>query len=234
MNESVIWAGFILGLAGSAHCIGMCGPLVLALPANGSNKKNLIISRILYHVSRSVAYALMGFTLGFIGFGFALVGIQKYISILAGIIMLAFVLIPSRYRSGFLHASIIKMPTPLKSAMQKLMKSESPGSLTFLGFLNGFLPCGFVYMGLMGAVGMGSPTGSALFMFLFGLGTLPAMLLVSILPGFQSGKLKARLNALFPYVIVAIALLLILRGLGLGIPFLSPDLGSSGVHTMQH
>jgi len=234
MNESIVWTGFLLGFAGSAHCIGMCGPLVLALPANGSDKKRLILSRTIYHLSRSFSYAVMGFVLGFVGFGFALVGIQKYVSLIAGIVMLALVLIPSRYRSVFLHASIVKIPAALKAAMQKLMKSESLGSLTVLGFLNGFLPCGFVYIGLMGAVGMGSPTGSALFMFLFGLGTLPVMMVVSILTGFQSGKLKERLNVAFPYVTVFVALLLILRGLGLGIPFLSPDLGSGGMHTMQH
>lgn len=234
MNDSIIWAGFLLGLAGSAHCIGMCGPLVLALPTSGSNKKRLVLSRTIYHISRSLTYAVMGFILGFIGFGFELMGLQKYVSILAGTIMLVFVLIPSRYRSGYLHASIIKMPTFLKTIMQKLMKSDSMVSQSLMGFLNGLLPCGFVYMGLTGAVGMGSQTGSALFMFLFGLGTLPVMLVVSVLPGLQSLKIKKRLNAYFPYITVVVALLLILRGLGLGIPFLSPDLGSAGMQTMQH
>lgn len=234
MNESIVWAGFLLGLAGSAHCIGMCGPLVLALPSDNNDRSSLILSRIVYHISRSFSYALMGFILGFVGFGFALVGIQEYVSIFAGLLMLALVLIPSRYRSGFLHASFIKMPGFLKSLMQKLMKSDGAGSMSILGLLNGFLPCGFVYMGLTGAVGMGSPTGSALFMFLFGLGTLPVMLVVSVLPGFQSVKLKERLNTLFPYITIVVALLLILRGLGLGIPFLSPELGSGGMHTMQH
>lgn len=234
MNESIVWAGFLLGLAGSAHCIGMCGPLVLALPSDNNDRSSLILSRIVYHISRSFSYALMGFILGFVGFGFALVGIQEYVSIFAGLLMLALVLIPSRYRSGFLHASFIKMPKVLKSLMQKLMKSDGAGSMSILGLLNGFLPCGFVYMGLTGAVGMGSPTGSALFMFLFGLGTLPVMLVVSVLPGFQSVKLKERLNTLFPYITIVVALLLILRGLGLGIPFLSPELGSGGMHTMQH
>jgi len=234
MNESIVWAGFLLGLAGSAHCIGMCGPLVLALPTGDKDRVSLILSRTVYHISRSFSYAMMGFILGFIGFGFNLVGIQEYVSILAGTVMLAFVLIPTRYRSGLLHASFIKMPSSLKSMMQKLIKSDNAGSMTILGFLNGLLPCGFVYMGLTGAVGMGSPAGSALFMFLFGIGTLPVMLAVSILPGFQSVKLKARLNTLFPYITIAVALLLILRGLGLGIPFLSPELGSGGMHTMQH
>lgn len=234
MNESIVWAGFLLGIAGSAHCIGMCGPLVLALPSSNSNIKSLILSRTIYHLSRSFAYAAMGCVLGFIGFGFSMVGIQKYVSISAGIIMLALIFIPSRFRSGFLHASFISMPASLKSAIQRLMKSDNLVSLSILGFLNGLLPCGFVYLGLMGAVGMGSPIESALFMFLFGLGTLPVMLVVSVLPGFQSGKLKERLNAAFPYIVVVVALLLILRGLGLGIPFLSPDLGSGGMHTMQH
>ncbi len=234
MHESLVWAGLILGLAGSAHCIGMCGPLVLALPAGNSDRKRLILSRSMYHVSRSLSYALMGFMLGFIGFGFSLVGFQEFVSLLAGIVMLSLVLIPSRYRSGFLHASFVKMPTLLKSMMHKLMKSESLTSMTFLGFLNGFLPCGFVYVGLTGAVGMGSPVESAVFMFLFGIGTLPVMLIVSVLPGFQSVRLKERLNTLFPYITATIALLLILRGLGLGIPFLSPELGSSGIHMMQH
>jgi sulfite exporter TauE/SafE len=176
----------------------------------------------------------MGFILGFIGFGFSLVGIQQYVSLIAGIVMLILVVIPAKQRSFFLHASFFKMPDSLKSVMQKLLKSDSQGSMLMLGFLNGWLPCGFVYMALAGGVGMGSPSGSALFMFLFGLGTLPVMLFVSVLPGIQSLKLKQRLNTLFPYITALIALLLILRGLGLGIPFLSPDLGSDGVNMMQH
>ncbi len=234
MNESLIWAGFLLGLAGSAHCMGMCGPLVMALPSNHTDKSQLILTRTVYHTSRSFAYALMGFILGFIGFGFSLVGFQKYVSIVAGTVMLSFVLIPARYRSKILHGSFIKMPTRLKSIMQKLMKSDSLSSMTFLGFLNGLLPCGFVYLALAGAVGMGSPGHSSVFMFLFGLGTFPVMLVVSLLPGFQSVKLKQRLNTAFPYITASIAVLLILRGLGLGIPFLSPDVGPETMHSMKH
>lgn len=234
MHEPILWAGFMLGLAGSAHCIGMCGPLVLALPHNEPATVKLFTSRLVYHISRAMAYAGMGFILGFVGFGFELAGIQQYISLFAGLILLALILIPTKQRSHFLHASFVKMPSPLKSTMQRLMKSDGYGSLIILGFLNGLLPCGFVYMGLAGAVGMGSPTGSALFMFLFGIGTLPVMLSVSLLPGFQSVRLKERLTTWFPYITIAIALLLILRGLGLGIPFLSPDLGSVGMNHMSH
>jgi uncharacterized protein len=234
MTEPILFAGFILGIVGSAHCIGMCGPLVLAFPSNTQKKSRLILSRLMYHLSRSAAYAVMGFILGVVGFGFSLAGIQQYVSLLAGLIMLSLVLIPAKKRSFFMHATFIKMPASIKGIMQRLMKSDGFGAMMSLGFLNGLLPCGFVYLGLAGAVGMGSSVGSAAFMFLFGLGTLPVMLLVSILPGFQSVRLKERLNFMFPYITAIIALLLILRGLGLGIPFLSPDLVSGGMHSITH
>jgi sulfite exporter TauE/SafE len=227
MVEPLVWSGFILGLAGSAHCIGMCGPLVLALPVGNQSRYQLTVNRFVYHLGRSITYALMGLMLGYIGFGFTLAGVQEYVSIIAGISMLILVFVPSVLRARFFHAAPIPFPNRIKKIMQHLMKSDQLASQALLGMLNGLLPCGFVYMGLAGAVAMGTPILSAVFMLLFGLGTLPIMLAVSLLTGIESLRLKDRLNKWFPYITAVVALLLILRGLSLGIPFLSPDLGSN-------
>jgi len=90
--------------------------------------------------------------------------------------------------------------------------------------LNALLPCGLVYMGLAGATAMASYLQGAWFMFFFGLGTLPLMMAVSLLGNRVRISFKSRINTLMPVFIILIGGLFILRGMNLGIPFISPKI----------
>ncbi len=229
MHDQLIWAGFVMGLFGSVHCAGMCGPIALALPGAGDDNRTRYISgRILYNLGRTVTYAFMGFVLGSVGLGMSFVGLQQVVSILAGVVLLIVALVPGITSSRLFHSVPVQWPSFLKNPFRKLMKNPGLSNLFAIGLLNGLLPCGFVYMGLIAAVGFGTPLSSAGFMILFGIGTLPMMLAMSMVTGFTTPSLKAKMAKVFPYITAVIAVILILRGLSLGIPFLSPDLSSGG------
>lgn len=229
MHDQLIWAGFVMGLVGSVHCAGMCGPIALALPGAGDeNQTRFMVGRILYNVGRTITYALMGFLLGAFGLGMSLVGMQQVVSIITGLILLVVALIPGITSGRLFHVAPITWPSFLKNPFRRLMKNPGLVNLFAIGILNGLLPCGFVYMGLIASAGMGTPTGSAGFMILFGAGTIPMMLAMSMVTGFTTHSFKDKMAKAFPYITAIVAIILILRGLSLGIPFISPDLSSGG------
>lgn len=230
MDHMIVWTGFVFGLFGSIHCAGMCGPIAMALPGLNRSRREWIFGRVLYNLGRVVTYGLMGFILGFFGFGFSLIGLQQWVSILAGVILLLNVVLPSSVTSGLLHAKPINLPDFFKTPFRNLINNGSMASLFMIGILNGLLPCGFVYLALVGAVGMANPIESSFFMILFGLGTVPVMFTVSIMTGFLTVERRAKLSTIFPYITAVVAIILILRGLSLGIPMISPDL-SQGVNS---
>ncbi|MFD2145415.1 sulfite exporter TauE/SafE family protein [Mucilaginibacter antarcticus] len=92
----------------------------------------------------------------------------------------------------------------------------------FIGMLNGLLPCGFVYLAMVGALNTPSSFTAAQYMFWFGAGTLPLMLLATIGSGFMGYSFRRRINKAIPYVMVCLGCWFILRGLNLNIPYLSP------------
>jgi len=225
MGLELLWTGFMLGFLGSAHCAGMCGPIALALPGAAQRGIPLVAGRLLYNAGRVITYMIMGVLLGLLGSGVSLAGYQQILSVATGVVILAFAVLPSRYFNRLMHASPAIFTRTFGSFFSRLMKNGSPSSLMGIGLLNGLLPCGFVYMGLIGALGMGSAVGSMLYMALFGLGTIPVMLGMSLVAGFAGTSLRARMQGLLPYAAAAVGILLILRGLSLGIPFISPILG---------
>jgi uncharacterized protein len=97
-----------------------------------------------------------------------------------------------------------------------------------VGLLNGFLPCGFVYLALVGALNTNSPVSASEYMFWFGIGTFPLMLLAMVSAGFAGAVFRRRINKLMPYLMICLGLWFILRGIGLNIPYLSPDRQSPG------
>jgi sulfite exporter TauE/SafE len=231
-----IFAGLIIGFAGSFHCIGMCGPIALALSIPPSGNFKFFAGRILYNFGRIFSYALMGIFLGFIGEKFVISGFQQILSIALGIIILIIVVIPQKYRNKILAVNFIqKMIAPLKTTIGSLFKKNSYSSFLSIGFLNGFLPCGFVYMGLAGAVSTGNAFNGMLFMIFFGLGTFPAMFAVSIFGKFIKLDIRKRLSKLIPAFAIFLALLFIARGMNLGIPYISPKIGNkTAIHQMMH
>lgn len=218
----VLFSAFSLGIAGSLHCLGMCGPLVLTLPVK--NGKGRMPKMLLYLTFKALAYAVIGLFVGLLGMGFFLLKWQQALSIFSGIFILLFVLLP------YMHKFTAKFP--FQSLFSKVIKSMQTQAYWYhyalLGFLNGFLPCGLVYTALATALVAGSAWNGALAMFTFGLGTIPALFFLSI---FKSKLTPARQKFFKPIAItltVLVAFALILRGMNLGIPYISPHLTPEG------
>jgi sulfite exporter TauE/SafE len=221
-----------IGFLGSFHCIGMCGPLALALPVPGS-PIIFYAGRILYNAGRLAAYGIMGLLFGTLGKEFVVWGYQQSLSIALGVIILVLLFIPAKYKNKFLGVNIIlKVTVLLKKYIGGLFRRGSLPSFLLIGFLNGFLPCGFVYIGLAGASASGSPATGMLFMVLFGLGTVPAMFAVSLFGKLVTLNLRRKISRAVPILAFMLALIFILRGMNLGIPYISPKL--MGANTTMH
>jgi sulfite exporter TauE/SafE len=219
-----LWTAFLLGLVGSLHCAGMCGPLVLALPATGKTRASFILGRVTYNLGRIVTYCLLGTLFGLIGSTFAIAGLARWASIGAGAAILLGLAASSRYA---LNTPVAKVVGWLRLRLGYLLRQRTLTATCALGALNGLLPCGLVYVAYAGAVAVGGLLSGMQYMLAFGLGTVPLMLGLGL-----AGKpiqLAFRLNfqKLIPVCIFALGLLLILRGMSLGIPYVSPELGTA-------
>jgi sulfite exporter TauE/SafE len=223
--DTTIAAGFLLGALGSFHCVGMCAPIALALPQIGESRASQCSAAGLYNLGRATTYSLLGAIVGALGMGFMLANTQQIISISIGILLLLSVLLPALLPNRFglsVHSAwLSKLLSPRLGA---LMRSPSYGNIYLLGLLNGLLPCGLVYTALAGAtLTMQAHTG-AIYMLSFGLGTLPLMFLVTYSRNLISLVWRRRLQRLVPIMVMIMGVFFILRGLNLGIPYLSPML----------
>ncbi len=224
MNELMIVfiSGFSIGILGSFHCIGMCGPLALALPVNNLSVFNRTVSILFYNIGRALSYTSIGIVFGLVGQSFAFFNIQQCLSIFAGVLILTILLIhqfgnkQTNLFTRFSQNIKVKLGTYLRSD-KKLI------SYLYIGILNGFLPCGLVYIAIAASIAAGTILKSGLLMFAFGLGTLPIMALTMFFGKFISYNFRNRLNRITPYLIMCVAVLLIVRGLNLGIPYISPS-----------
>jgi sulfite exporter TauE/SafE len=229
----IIYAALGLGLLTGFHCVGMCGPIALVLPLNNKTWGTRVFSALLYNIGRTVTYASMGAVFGIIGAGFSLAGFQRWISIIMGIFMISTVVFPQINNVLYKGTGNSKFMSSIKKQLSMYFQQASYKSLFITGLLNGLLPCGMVYMAIAGAIAVGSVSGSVLFMALFGLGTIPMMFLLSMLGNFASLKLKHFINKAIPYVVVIVGALFILRGLELGIMFISPPAKKLEIHQMK-
>jgi hypothetical protein len=212
---------FFTGLFGSFHCAGMCGPIAFALPGKDKSNADFYFGRFVYNSGRIFTYMLLGVILGAFGLGLKLAGIQQGLSISAGIIIILSILI-SWFKKGNIGFNPLKMFS--NNLFKKLFAKASLGSLFLIGVLNGLLPCGFVYIALIGATATQDVYHGALFMIVFGLGTLPLMYGVSIIGQFLSSNLRNNISKLTPFLAILIGCLFILRGMNLGIPYVSPKI----------
>ncbi len=213
-------SGFIIGLAASLHCVGMCGPIALALPLNRKNAFTKWMDLIQYGVGKTAAYALLGILIGMLGAGIQLLNWMQTLSIVLGVITIIYGLMKI-FKVSY---SLGKLGTSLKlsAIMGKFFQSKSPFRLTLIGFANGFLPCGMVILALTNALLIGTPQASVLAMVGFGLGTLPALYAVNILGNKLTHLFKSKWNRVLPYYIVIMGVFIVLRGMDLGIPYISP------------
>lgn len=229
-----ILTGFIVGILGSVHCIGMCGPIVVALPGGFGKTTRLVVSRLLYSSGRVVTYILMGILVGLIGKSIVLAGFQRWLSVAAGIGIILAVLLPANITQRIFPAKFNYLVVErIKTAWGKLLQKRTMTSMFAIGLLNGMLPCGFLYAGLAAAATTGSAVSAAGYMAMFGLGTVPALLATSLFGPLLNLRARQYLLRLLPVGAVVLGLLLVLRGMNLGIPYISPKLETE-THSCCH
>lgn len=220
----MLLTAFLFGLLGSFHCVGMCGPIALMLPVDRRSKAKGIWQTALYHFGRLLTYSLIGVLFGLIGSSFQLFGLQQGLSIAMGVLMLLVLIIPVRVFNKYnFSRPMYRLVGKVKSALGKELKRKKNDTFLTIGFLNGFLPCGLVYMAVFGAIASGNALSGGIYMLFFGLGTVPLMSVAVYLGNFLKGNARQRIQRLVPLFVAILAILFILRGLGLGIPFISPE-----------
>ncbi|HMI02250.1 MAG TPA: sulfite exporter TauE/SafE family protein [Pedobacter sp.] len=211
---------FFIGLLGSLHCIGMCGPLAFAVPVNQPGWVYLLWNKFIYQFGRIVSYCSLGVLAGLLGRQLWLSGIQQGISIATGLmILLAASSRLFRWYSRFKNPSLFIKPFNRLFDFAFRHKANH----LFIGMINGLLPCGFVYLALAGAINTGSVQNSVFYMFWFGAGTTPLMFAATLIVGFSGLAFRKRLNKSIPYLMLVLGTWFILRGLELNIPYLSPQ-----------
>ena len=219
----MILSAILLGLMGSLHCVGMCGPIAFMLPVDRANNLKKFFQIFIYHFGRLLAYGIIGLVFGVLGKGLYVFGMQQKLSIGIGILMILVVLIPYKTFNRYNFSKpVYKIISKIKTRLGQELKKKTPDTFLTIGFLNGFLPCGLVYMALFGAIAMGSPSKGGLYMVLFGLGTIPLMTTAIYFSGFLKGSVRQKVQRLIPVFVVIVGILFILRGMGLGIPYVSP------------
>ena len=220
----MLYSALIFGLISSFHCVGMCGPIAMMLPVDRNNEAKKITQIITYHIGKLTAYGILGLVFGLLGRSFYLAGMQQQLSIIVGVLMIVVALVPEKIFAKYNFSKpIYKVITKVKSNLGQQFKNKSYKSLFTIGLLNGFLPCGMVYVAIFGAIAMQSVSLGVLYMILFGIGTIPMLTAVIYVSNLLSFSFRGTLQKMIPVVAVVIGMLFILRGLGLDIPYLSPS-----------
>ncbi|MFC3559191.1 sulfite exporter TauE/SafE family protein [Pedobacter jamesrossensis] len=215
---------FLMGLLGSLHCAVMCGPLMLSLPIEKRNIWSAGFSLLLYQTGRILIYTAMGAFAGWLGNTFSIIANQKALGVIIGVLLISFTLLQlnSNY-SNKLSSFQFKLINPISKLMGKLFKL--PLWEFFAGILNGIIPCGMVYLALATAVNSASAINGSQFMFLFGLGTLPLLLMISLGGIYLKKYVRFNTKKIIPWFMFFMGVLLLLRSAELGIPFISPNTG---------
>lgn len=220
-----LWTALAIGIGGSLHCIGMCGPIVLALPDTGETKLSIFTGRIVYNFGRVISYMILGALFGLLGNKIVMAGLQQAASISLGVAIILGLILPQSIKNFFVNLAPIRIVTDfIKKGFRKLTHKTSNTNMLLIGILNGFLPCGFVYIGAFGAVATGSVLSGILYMMFFGIGTIPVMLATAIAGNLISLNVRRKMTKAIPVFAFVLAVVFVLRGLELGIPYLSPKL----------
>jgi uncharacterized protein len=218
----MIWTAFLLGFLGSFHCLGMCGPIALAVSSKDNSR--FLRNKIIYNLGRTVTYSILGGLIGLIGFSLALAGIQQWISIGMGALILLMAFFYKSSERLITQSGLYGLVNKLKSSLGYFLKIGGTPAFFASGLLNGLLPCGMVYIALIASLALQSPIEGALYMLFFGLGTTPMLVMVMISGKILSLSIRTKLTKALPYFAMFIGILFIFRGLGLGINYISPKL----------
>jgi sulfite exporter TauE/SafE len=230
---ATIAAGFMLGLLGSMHCIGMCGPIALALPVNHLSPLKKYTGIFLYNAGRVFTYVILGLVFSTIGQQLFIGNYQRYLSVAIGVLIILAVLLDVSHRTRFFTFPVYqRFLSKLQSSMAILLRQDnSILSLFVIGFLNGWLPCGLVYIAISAAVAISEPLKGMMFMMGFGLATWPVMVTVSWLGKKFITPYRLQLQRILPVLVICMGVLFILRGMNLGIPYLSPKIEQTAAGT---
>ncbi|WP_373522589.1 sulfite exporter TauE/SafE family protein [Aquiflexum sp.] len=218
----MIWTAFLLGFLGSFHCLGMCGPIALAVSAKDNSP--FLRNKIIYNLGRTLTYTMLGAVIGMIGFSLALAGIQQWISILMGSLILLMAFFYKSSERLITRSGLFGAVSKLKSSLGYFLKKGGTPAFFASGLLNGLLPCGMVYIALVASLALQSPIYGAMYMVFFGIGTIPMLIAVMVSGKILSLSLRTKLTNALPYLAMFIGILFIVRGLGLGIHYVSPKL----------
>lgn len=206
----MFWAAFSIGLIGGMHCTVMCTPLMLGVFRN----KKQAITFVAYQTGRITMYVILGIVLALFGEGLELLGWQNALSITMAILIVYFYVLPAKYR--FLNQVNQWENYPyqwLKSSFRKFLGRKDVASRFLIGMLNGLLPCGLVYMALLSSVAVDSIGYSAIFMLVFGLGTVPWIFGSVWIGKFTLNHFSTIIKKIKPVLAFSLALFLLLRGL---------------------
>lgn len=218
-----LYTGLTIGLIGSLHCIGMCGPIAIALPLGRKSVFDRILGALNYNIGRTITYGLMGGLFGFLGKGLQMAGFQQWASIIMGVVMILSVIFPAIFRGKLdFNRFTGRYAGKLIVKLRTLFGKQSKRNLLLIGLLNGLLPCGLVYVAIAGAINTNDTLTGILFMVMFGLGTIPVMLGIALAGNMLAASVRTKLVKIIPVFIVILGIIFILRGLSLGIPYISP------------
>jgi uncharacterized protein len=211
------------GLVGSLHCIGMCGPIAIALPLGNKGLISRITGGIVYNTGRIITYAILGSLFGLLGQGIEMAGLQQWASIILGVVMILSVVAPALFRGKLrFEQFFFGFAGKLIAGFRKLFAINSIPSLFLIGLLNGLLPCGLVYVAIAGAINTNGIFNGVIYMIIFGLGTIPIMLAIPLLGNLIGNTFRKKYSKILSVFIIILGIVFILRGLSLGIPFISP------------
>ena len=221
----MLYSALIFGFISSLHCVGMCGPIALMIPVDRNNVLQKWLQISTYQIGRVTAYTSLGLLFGMLGAGFFLAGFQQQLSIVVGVLMILVAIIPEKKLAQYNFSKpIYHLISRVKTQLGLQFKKKSYKSLFLIGLFNGYLPCGMVYVALFGAMAMNNVFMGSLYMTLFGLGTIPLMMvLVNFLKTTQFSY-YSKFQKIIPILIICIGILFILRGFGLNIPYISPSI----------
>ncbi|WP_119395375.1 sulfite exporter TauE/SafE family protein [Salinibius halmophilus] len=178
--SAAVFAAFISGLSGAAHCLGMCGGLAATLGLNGRP-----ILAINYQVGRVFTYSVLGLIIGLIGSLFAIQDLL-WLRGFAGVLMLLMAAYLLEWKAGLLWLERLggkAVFNRLRPYASRFSVPRSGSQALIAGAFWGLLPCGLVYSMLALAVSQATPIGSMAVMFSFGFGTIPAMLATTLAGG---------------------------------------------------
>ena len=227
----MICSALVIGLIGSLHCVGMCGPIALMLPLNRNNPVVAFFQIMQYHLGRILSYSFLGLLFGLFGRGLFVAGMQQKLSLWLGALLIAGLLMSYFFRLKIpAFKPYTRLLMRLQSSMGEQLKKRSPHTTFLMGLLNGFLPCGMVYMALFGAVAMGKPAEGAIYMIAFGLGTVPLMSAVAFLGKKLPQVFRVNFRRLTPLFVLIIGVYFMIRGAGLN-NYWSPALQQMQVKT---